>query len=149
MLGVHYKEDNPLENLEGKTLQAVHALCFSGDKLVIVYSEEKGYWSYPGGMIDPGETYEEAVVREVREETNMKVIHQELIGYHDVYEPNGVVRQTRSFCVVEPIGDFVSDPDGDVTEIKLIDPIDIKKYFNWGVVGDRLMTRALELKKFT
>ena len=50
-------------------------------KMVVVYSEDKGYWAPPGGGIEKGETVEEAVIREVREETNMKVLHQELIGY--------------------------------------------------------------------
>ncbi|HEV7702204.1 MAG TPA: hypothetical protein VGO63_02045 [Candidatus Paceibacterota bacterium] len=38
------------------------------------------------------------------------------------------------------------DPDGGITEIKLIDPKDYKKYFDWGSVGDRLMEQALSLK---
>src|SRR3990167_4977766 len=146
-LEVVYREADPLEDLEGKILQAVHGLCFLNGKLVIVYAEGKGYWTFPGGGIEPGETYEEAVIREVKEETNMKVLYQELIGYQDIYESNRVVRQTRSFCVVEPDGDFVLDPDGDVTEIKLIDPKDCKQYFDWGKVGERLIQRAIELKE--
>lgn len=77
----YYEGLDPNENLEGKILQAVHGLCFYGDKLVVVYAEGKGYWTFPGGGIEPGETYEEAVIREVKEESNMKVLHQELIGF--------------------------------------------------------------------
>ena len=145
---VVYREADPLENLDGKLLTGVHAFCFCGDKLVIVYAENKKYWTPPGGGIEPGETYEQAVVREVAEETNMRVLHQELIGYQDCYEPTRIVRQVRSFCVVEPIGDFVVDPDGDITEIKLIDSIDYEKYVKWpGPITDRLLERVLELKK--
>ena len=50
------------------------------------------------------------------------------------------------FCIVEPYGDFQSDPDGDILEIKLIDPSDYKEYIKWGETGDHLMKRALELK---
>ena len=122
VLNIIYKEADPLVDLGDKILQAVHTFCFYKDKLVIVYSEEKGYWAPPGGGIESSESIEEAVIREVKEETNMRVINQELIGYQDIYEPGRVIRQTRSFCMVEPIGDFVFDPDGDVTEIKLINP---------------------------
>lgn len=148
VLDVLYQESDPLEDLNGKILSGVHACCFLGDKMVVVYSETKNYWSLPGGGIEPGETYEEAVVREVKEETNMKVLHQELIGFQDIYEPNQIVRQTRSFCIVEPYGDFKKDGDseGDITEIKLIDPKDYKKYFDWGEIGERIMERAMELK---
>ena len=146
-LKIIYKENDPLIDLDGKILQGVHAYCFYKNKLVVVYAEEKGYWTPPGGGIEPGESFEEAVIREVKEETNMKVLHQELIGYKDIFEPNRVVRQTRSFCIVEPLGDFSKDPDGDITEIKMIDPKDYKQYFDWGKIGDRIMHQAIEMKE--
>ena len=142
---VYYEDENPNENLENKILQGVHGICFCGDKLVIVYSDIKGYWTLPGGGIEPGETYEEATVREIKEESNMKVLHQELIGFQDIYESGRIVRQTRSFCIVEPYGDFVSDPDGDITEIKLIDPKDLKQYIDWKEIGDRIIERGLNI----
>lgn len=149
ILNVNYTEGDPLSNLEDKILQGVHAFCFYGDKMVLVNHPKSG-WMPPGGGIELGESIEEAVTREVKEETNMKIIHQELIGFQDVYEPDRIVRQTRSFCVVEPYGEFISDPDGEIMEIKLIDPKDYKKYFNWGEIGDRIMSRALDLKgKYT
>jgi ADP-ribose pyrophosphatase YjhB (NUDIX family) len=146
-LNLIYREDDPLKDLDDKVLQGVHAFCFCNDMLVVVYAAEKGYWAPPGGGIEPGESFEEAVIREVKEETNIKVLSQKFIGYQDIYEPDRIVRQTRSVCVVEPYGPFVKDPDGDVTEIKLIDPADYKKYFDWGKVGERIMERAFELKK--
>lgn len=136
---------DPMEGLDGKILQAVHGFCFYGDKLVVVYAQDKGYWTFPGGGIEQGETYEEAVIREVKEESNMKVLHQELIGYIDVYEKDRTIRQTRSFCIVEPYGDFESDPDGDISEIKLIDPKDYGEYVKWGEIGDHIMKRAVEM----
>ena len=145
-LDIVYREENPLDDLDGKILQAVHAFCFCNGKLVIVYANEKGYWAPPGGGIELGETYEEAVIREVKEETNMKVLSQKFIGYQDIYEPDRIIRQIRSVCIVKPYGPFVRDPDEDVTEIKLIDPADYKKYFDWGIIGDRIMERALILR---
>ena len=146
-LRVVYREADPLTDLDGAKLQGVHAYCFCDGKLVIVYAKEKGYWTPPGGGIEPGETWQEAVIREVKEETNMKVVHQELIGYQDIYEPDEVLkRQVRSFCIVEPYGEFVADPDGDITKIKLIDPAEFKKYFDWGEIGDRIMQVALGMK---
>jgi 8-oxo-dGTP diphosphatase len=40
----------------------------------------KGLWSIPGGRIEPGETGEEAVVREVREETGLEATCGQLLG---------------------------------------------------------------------
>ena len=79
----------------------------------------------------------------------MKVLHQECIGYQDgeATGENKIGRQFRMFCIVEPYGDFEKDPDGDIFEVKLIDPKDYREYIKWGEIGDRLMERALEMKR--
>ncbi len=41
----------------------------------------KGYWSIPGGRVEPGETLIEAVEREVLEETGLKVQCGAFIGW--------------------------------------------------------------------
>lgn len=142
---ITYRDIDSPDELNGEKIKGVHAYCFYDDKLVVVYAEMKKTWGPPGGAVEPGETIEEAVVREVFEETNMRVLKQKIFGYLEAFEPERTL-QTRSVCIVEPIGEFVSDPDGDVTEIKLIDPKDANDYFNWGENGERQLERALILK---
>ena len=145
-LTVEYQDIDSELDFKDKKISAVHAFCFYKGQLVIVYAESKGYWAPPGGSVEEGEDVINAVSREVHEETNMKVIRQRFIGLQDIFDPKGTISQTRSVCIVEPYGDFISDPDGDITEIKCIDPKEYKKYFDWGAVGERLMERALEAK---
>ncbi len=132
-------------DLDGKKVSSVHAFCFCGDKFVIVYAASKGYWTPPGGAVEIGEGVPDAIVREVKEETNMKVVRQQIIGTQDIFEKDQVLTQVRAVCLVEPYGEFLHDPDDG--EMKLIDPEDYKKYFNWGEIGEHLMRRALEVKK--
>ena len=148
MYKTHWVEDEPTNNLiDGNWIDGVHAICFYGDKIVMVYAGKKGTWGPPGGGIEKGETYQEAAIREIKEESNMKVVHLEYLGYQDVTDEVGKThRQARVFCVVEPYGDFQNDPDNDITEIKLIDPRDYKEYIKWGEIGDRIIERALEIK---
>ena len=140
---VVFKEKDPMIGLQGVRLEVVQAFCFCEGKLVLVYAKEKDRRSPPGGSVEEGESPDEAVVREVFEETNMEVLHKELIGYQDIYLPDETVRQVRYFCKVRPLGDFVSDPDGDITEIKLIDPSEYKEYFDWGEIGEYIMKKSL------
>jgi 8-oxo-dGTP diphosphatase len=57
-------------------LPGVGALILHRNSILLVqraHSPLKGYWSLPGGLIEPGEKIEEALIREVREETALIV----------------------------------------------------------------------------
>jgi 8-oxo-dGTP diphosphatase len=41
--------------------------------LVRIVNGEKEFWTLPGGGLEDGETFEDAVIREVQEEVNLKV----------------------------------------------------------------------------
>lgn len=144
VINTTYFEGDPLENLEGVLLGGVRGYCFYKDKFVLVNSNND-HWGPPGGGMEKGENFDQALRREVLEESNMKILNYEMIGYQDFYTPRYVSRQTLFYCEVEPVGDFDSDPDGDITEIKLIDPKDYKQYFDWGEIGDYVMKRAVEI----
>lgn len=54
-----------------KTIHVVAALIVHDGRIFATqrgYGEWKGYWEYPGGKVEPGETPQEALVREIREE---------------------------------------------------------------------------------
>ena len=50
-------------------------------KLLLAFSRNKQAWYLPGGKVDPGETTEHALIREVREELNIQLSHHELRYY--------------------------------------------------------------------
>jgi 8-oxo-dGTP diphosphatase len=141
-----YKEDDPRKNLENRVIREVRAICFLDGKFVMVHEPEYKRWNLPGGKVEKGEDFEDAMIREVQEETNMEVLDHQFVGYIDTNsDEDPIQRFTYSICSVRPIGEFVADPDNDISEIKLIDPNDIKEYYNWGPISQRILARSLEL----
>ena len=59
---------------------AVKIYVFQGDKLLLSNIRSRG-WDLPGGHIESGETPEQTVSRELKEETGATVARIELIGY--------------------------------------------------------------------
>lgn len=54
-----------------KTIQVVAALIVHDGHFFATqrgYGEWKGWWEFPGGKVEPGESPEDALVREIREE---------------------------------------------------------------------------------
>jgi 8-oxo-dGTP diphosphatase len=59
-----------------KRIEVVAAIIRKGD---IIFATQRGYgdfkdwWEFPGGKMEPGETPEEALVREIREELSTEI----------------------------------------------------------------------------
>ena len=111
-----------------------HAPIMAVAAMGILYNEEKGLllekrtdtgeWCTPGGAIELGESLEDALKREIKEETNLDIANSKLFdikaNVHMVYPNKDEVYYTD---VVYEINEFFGDlkSDGESTELKFFD----------------------------
>ena len=59
-----------------KTIDVVAAIIVKDNQILATqrgYGEFEGGWEFPGGKVEPGETPEQAIVREIHEELNATI----------------------------------------------------------------------------
>ncbi|MBM4264776.1 MAG: NUDIX domain-containing protein [Deltaproteobacteria bacterium] len=89
----------------------------SGDKLLFIRRASRhgrGNWQLPGGFIEPDETIEQAIVREVAEETGVIAEVEAVLGLRSRYDPesgNGMY----VILLLRPVGGEPR-PDGRETD---------------------------------
>lgn len=65
-----------------KTIEVVAAIIKNNGKIFATqrgYGDFRGYWEFPGGKIESGESSQEALVREIKEELNIDILVGELV----------------------------------------------------------------------
>ena len=92
-----------------KTVRVVAAIIIENGK---VFATQRGYgvfkdgWEFPGGKIEPGETPEEAIVREIKEELDTEVEVIELLDTVEYDYPNFHLSMGCFICKIKS-GDLV------------------------------------------
>ena len=92
-----------------KTIKVVAAIIIDGENIFATqrgYGEFKGGWEFPGGKIEEGETPEEALVREIKEELDTVIEVGELIDTVEYDYPNFHLSMDCFICSIKE-GDLV------------------------------------------
>lgn len=82
---------------------AVSAAIFRGERVLIVRRAQppaRGVYTLPGGVVEVGETLEQAVIREIREETGLNIEPLALAGFRQVISRDDGGRIERHFVIL-------------------------------------------------
>jgi len=126
------------------------AIIRKGDQLLIVNNQsgQDNRWSLPGGQIEAGETLEQALRREVAEETGLAVTSSSFAflteNFMPTYQAHSLV--TYFDCEVSGVLD-PNDPDEEISETKWINQRELTEYITSEDVRLPLYTYLTEQHK--
>jgi 8-oxo-dGTP diphosphatase len=101
-------------------IRAAGGVVVRNGRIAVVHRPKYDDWSLPKGKLEPGETWEDAAVREVNEETGLRVrLENPLTSTH--YSVGGRPKTVRwwRMSVVE---DDTHEPDHEVDELRWTTP---------------------------
>ena len=104
----------------------VGAVIFENEKLVLVRRGQPpldGRWTFPGGVVELGETIEQAVIREVKEETGWSVRVVKELALFDFIEKDETGRIRYHYVLADYLcehleGELVAGSD--VEDVRLV-----------------------------
>ncbi|HBU39028.1 MAG TPA: NUDIX hydrolase [Acidimicrobiaceae bacterium] len=105
----------------------VGGIALWGDKLLLIRRANppgQGYWSIPGGHVEPGETWQEAVEREVLEETGLRATCGRFVGW--VERSAGDNRYLIADFMVEVFAPETAAAADDAADLTFADVEDMK-----------------------
>lgn len=117
----------PLE----ETRQAL-GICFTEDARIVLVTWNGRDWSLPGGTPELGETLDQTLTREVREEACARVLSSRYIGCQRVEEldaERATYYQTRFWARVE-LEEF--RPEHEMSARRLVAPEEFRAALFWG-----------------
>lgn len=96
------------EKMPKRLSSAAMILKNESDQVLLVKANYKPYWTFPGGIIDEGETPKDAVLRETLEEVGIDV-HPDTVDFYAVVDRMSHEAQTYQFLFMAPLGTTMVD----------------------------------------
>jgi 8-oxo-dGTP diphosphatase len=104
-------------------VRAAGGVVIREGRIVLVHRPKYDDWSLPKGKLEDGESWEDAALREVLEETGLRcALHEELspVEYTD---PKGRPKTVR-YWRMEPIEEGEFHPNAEIDELRWLAPDD-------------------------
>jgi ADP-ribose pyrophosphatase YjhB (NUDIX family) len=146
---VIHEDVDSFDDIPDALVQKAHAVCMHEGKMLLVYLSRFNVWGLPGGTREGREPIEQTLAREVLEEANCEILSFRPISSQKIVSPekpdDTLAIHLQYLCDVKPLGDFKTDPAGNVKKILWIDPAEHQKYTEKKEFREAVITRAIEV----
>jgi 8-oxo-dGTP diphosphatase len=123
----------------------------NNDILVVreTLDERRGVFKFPGGMLDPGEHLEKAVVREVFEETGIQSNLESVISFGQVHDYQFSQSNFYFVCLLRPVTFDIVIDGLEIAEAKWMPVADFLRSKQSGTFEKKLLSKVLNKQGLT
>jgi 8-oxo-dGTP diphosphatase len=98
-------------------------------EIACIYREARGDWTFPKGKLDPGETFEQAALREVAEETGMDCYVERFVGTTNYTHRKGKPKIVAYYLMGVNHGEFA--PNEEVDDLVWLPMEQVRSHLTW------------------
>ena len=105
--------------MEAVQVRAAGGVVLRDGEVLVVHRPRYDDWSLPKGKLEDGETWEDAALREVREETGVECRLLRELDDDRYTDRKGRPKRVR-WWLMEPLSTAMRDPDDEVDDVRWI-----------------------------
>lgn len=123
-------------------------IVFNKGKVLLTKHSQNKHWSFPKGLIDPGQTPEQAAIREVKEEGGVEAEIVDKVGHNKyVYTLNGEkIFKVVTYFLMKYVSGDIKDHDWEVEEAGWFSPDEAIKQLTFSQ-DKNLLKKVIAMRK--
>jgi 8-oxo-dGTP pyrophosphatase MutT (NUDIX family) len=121
--------DAPIDLIRAAGGIVIRPVANARYEVACIFREARGDWTFPKGKLDPGETFEQAALREVWEEIGMHCDVIRFAGTTNYTHRKGKPKIVAYYLMSVGVGEFA--PNDEVDELVWLPLENVREHLTW------------------
>lgn len=121
-------------------------ICINNEKVLII-KQMQGFYGFPKGHVEIGETEVETAIRETKEETNIDVVVDEDLRFSLSYIVNDNIDKEVVYFVAKPLNSFITIQESELLDAKWVNIEDVESILTFDNLKDLWKSVLVKIKK--
>lgn len=120
-------------------------ICINNEKVLII-KQMQGFYGFPKGHVEIGETEVETAIRETKEETNIDVVVDEDLRFPLSYIVNDNIDKEVVYFVAKPLNSFITIQESELLDAKWVNIEDVESILTFDNLRDLWKSVLVKIK---